>query len=72
MDNKIIERLEKFEKQKKKQLERQNKYMQEKYDRIALLLPKGSREKISNKAAEKGYKNITEYLKSLIDADLNA
>lgn len=72
MDNKIIERLEKFEKQKKKQLERQNKYMQEKYDRIALLLPKGSREKISNKAAEKGFKNITEYLKSLIDADLNA
>lgn len=72
MDDLQKERLEKLEKQKRKQLDRQNKYINANYDRIGIALPKGSKQKIEIRAAEKGFKNITEYLKNLIDADLNA
>ena len=65
------ELLEKFKAQKKKQLKRQNEYMMNKYDRIALLLPKGSRAELEKRMTEKGYKTITEYLKALIDNDIN-
>jgi len=72
MDDIQKDRLEKLERQKRKQLDRQNKYINANYDRIGIALPKGSKEKIEQRAAEKGYKNITEYLKNLIDTDFNA
>lgn len=69
MDDKEL--LAKYKAQKKKQLKRQNEYMMNKYDRIALLLPKGSRTELEKRMTEKGYKTITEYLKALIDNDIN-
>lgn len=69
MDDKQLKEYEKLKAQKTKQLKRQNKYMQEKYDRIALLLPKGEKEKILNIAINRGYKNITDYIRELIKKD---
>ena len=71
MEEKEIEKLQKIAEQKRKQLDRQNKYMREKYDRIALMMPKGMREIINNRASEKGYKTITDYLKALVEKDIN-
>lgn len=59
----------KLKAQKEKQLKRQNEYMKNNYDRIALLLPKGSREKLTKKAAAAGFKTITEYIRNLIEQD---
>lgn len=70
MDDKIIREYEKLKAQKEKQLKRQNEYMKNNYDRIALMLPKGSREKLTEKAAAAGFKTITEYIKALIENDL--
>lgn len=70
MDDKILKEYEKLKAQKEKQLKRQNEYMKNNYDRIALLLPKGSREKLTEKAAAAGFKTITEYIKALIEKDL--
>ena len=70
MDDKMIKEYEKLKAQKEKQLKRQNEYMKNNYDRIALLLPKGSREKLTKKAAAAGFKTITEYIKALIENDL--
>ena len=69
MDDKIIKEYEKLKAQKEKQLKRQNEYMKNNYDRIALLLPKGEKEKILNNAVNKGYKNITDYIRELIKKD---
>lgn len=70
MDDKMLKEYEKLKAQKEKQLKRQNEYMKNNYDRIALLLPKGSREKLTEKAAAAGFKTITEYIKALIENDL--
>lgn len=71
MEEKELEKLQKLAEQKRKQLDRQNKYMRDKYDRIALMMPKGMREVINNRAKEKGYKTITDYLKALVEKDIN-
>ena len=68
--NDQLARLEKLEKQKKKQLDRQNNYIKNNYDRIAFVIPKGQKEKITARAAALGYKNITEYIRALLDKDL--
>ena len=69
MDDQILKEYEKLKAQKEKQLKRQNEYMKNNYDRIALLLPKGSREKIQLTAINKGYKTITDYIRGLIEKD---
>ena len=54
----------------KKQYSRQNTYNAAKYDKIGLMLPKGSKEKIKAAAAEKGVSVnafITEIIKKEID-----
>lgn len=63
---------EKLRKQKQKQLKRQNEYVKQNYDRIGLAIPKGQKAIIENRAKEKGFKTITEYLKALIDSDLKS
>ena len=49
----------------------QNEYIKNKYDRLALALPKGYKAIIDNRSKEKGYKNTTDYIKALIDQDAN-
>lgn len=63
-------RLEKLEKQRKKQLARQNNYIKNNYDRIGFVIPKGQKEIIAARAAALGFKNIADYIKELITSDL--
>ena len=72
MDENEKNRLEKLEKQKRKQLDRQNKYINANYDRIGIVVPKGQKAIIENRSKEKGFKTINEYLKALIDSDLKS
>jgi predicted DNA binding CopG/RHH family protein len=51
------------------QIAYQNNYIKEKYDRINLLVPKGGKEKIKQKAAEAG-KSVNEYINELIEREL--
>lgn len=51
------------------QIEYQNKYIKEKYDRVGLTMPKGKKEVIKARALEKGM-SINEYINSLIDKDM--
>ena len=47
----------------------QNDYIKNKYDRIALALPKGYKAVIDFRSKKKGFKNTTDYIKALIDQD---
>lgn len=49
----------------------QNDYIKNKYDRIALALPKGYKAIIDSRTKTNGFKNTTDYIKALIDKDLN-
>lgn len=46
-----------------------NDYIKEKYDRINLMVPMGTKEAIKSQASTEG-KSINEYIKGLISADL--
>lgn len=50
-------------------MEYDNKYIKENYDTIKLLVPKGEKEKIKQKAETKGYKSMSDYIKILIRND---
>jgi predicted DNA binding CopG/RHH family protein len=47
------------------QIEYQNNYKREKYDRIEVVLPKGRKEELKRKAKEKGM-SMSEYINSVI------
>lgn len=48
-----------------------NDYMKNNYDRIVLLLPKGYKDALNRKAKENNFKSINEYLKAVIEKDIN-
>ena len=52
-----------------KQYRRQNKYNAEKYDKIGLMLPKGSKEKIKAASAEKKM-SVNAWITELIKREL--
>lgn len=47
-----------------------NNYQRENYDRIALNVKKGEKEKIKKYAEIKGYDTITEYIKAILYEDM--
>ena len=47
------------------QIEYQNKYIKEKYDRVGLTMPKGKKEVIKARALEEGI-SINEYINALV------
>ena len=49
----------------KKQFDRQNNYNKENYDRVGTVLPRGSKERIKEKAAQTG-ETVNAYLKRII------
>jgi len=61
---------EKLRKSHEKQLKRQNEYIKNNYDRFGFALPKGQKAIIENHYKSRGFKNITEYIKALIENDL--
>ena len=66
MDEKQLARLEKLEKQKQKQLARQAEFFKNNYDRIAFVLPKGSREKIRDFFKPQGLESLADIFKYLL------
>lgn len=46
-----------------------NKFNREKYDRITVMLPKGTKEEYKTQAKNKGFASLTQYIISLLDAD---
>lgn len=53
------------------QIEYQNKYIKEKYDRVGLTMPKGKKEIIKARALEEDM-SINEYINALIDKDIQS
>jgi hypothetical protein len=53
------------------QIEYQNKYIKEKYDRVGLTMPKGKKEVIKARALEECM-SINEYINALIDRDIQS
>jgi len=53
------------------QIEYQNKYIKEKYDRVGLTMPKGKKEIIKARVLEEGM-SINEYINALIDKDIQS
>lgn len=48
-----------------------NDYNKKNYDIIKMSFPKGYKNKITIQANNSGYKSISEYIRMLIDADIN-
>ena len=46
IDKKELEKLKKIEESRKKQLNRQNQFIADNYDRVSVTLPKGTKEEI--------------------------
>lgn len=59
-----------------KKLKARNKYInewqKEKYYRLTVLIPKDQKEVLYNTACSKGFKNISDYIKALIDQDASS
>lgn len=70
-EKKRLELLEASEKKLKDRYKYQNDYIKNNYDKIVLTIPKGYKKEVENRAESKGFKKITEYLKALIENDLN-
>lgn len=60
---------DKLKRQKEKQLTRQNQFFAANYDRIAFVLPKGSREKIRQHYKQKGLDSLADIFKYLLTLD---
>ena len=69
INEKQLARLEKLEKQKQKQLSRQADYFKNNYDRIAFVLPKGSREKIRDYFKLQGLESLADIFKYLLEKE---
>ena len=48
-----------------------NQYQKENYDRITILRKSGEKERLTNIAKEKGYRNLTEFINACIDEKIN-
>lgn len=69
-DKNRLENLEEIEKKYKARNKYINDFQKVKYDRVICLLPKGQKEEITKRIKEKGLANISDYLRGLINADL--
>lgn len=70
-EKKRLEELEELEKKVKARNKYLNDFQKSRYDRLVLLLPKGDKQKVENAAKNRGFRTTTDYIKSLIETDLN-
>lgn len=70
-EKKRLEELEELEKKVKARNKYLNDFQKSRYDRLVLLLPKGDKQKVENVAKTRGFRTTTDYIKSLIETDLN-
>lgn len=54
-----------------KQLDRQNSYAKDNYDKIGIVVKKGRKPEILEHAKKMGFKNMTQYITHLIDEDMS-
>ena len=69
MEDQEKQELEKLRTQRKKQLNRQNKYISEKYDRLNFTVKKGYKDIICNHYSKQGYMNLSQYITALLLRD---
>lgn len=55
---------------KEKQIRRQNNYIKEKYDRITIALPNGTKDRYQKHAVSRGYKSLTAIIVDLLENDI--
>lgn len=65
------EELEKIAEKYKKRNQYINQWQKDKYYRLTVLIPKEQKETIIETAKEKGFNTVSDYIKSLIDKDIN-
>ena len=65
-----IKEYEKLKSQKQKQLDRQNNYNKNNYDRVGVVLRKGEKDRIKAHYIEKGFASFNEYIVKLIYDDM--
>ena len=61
---------EKLKSQKQKQLDRQNKYNKNNYDRAGVVLKKGEKDRIKAHYIKRGFSSFNEYVIALIYDDM--
>lgn len=52
------------------QFKYQNEYNKEKYDRLTLVMPKGKKDKVKQRAVELN-KSVNSYINDVLDKDIN-
>ena len=70
-DKKRMEELEEIEKKYKSRNKYINDYQKNSYDRVTVLFQKGQKSEIEKTALKKGFKNISDYIKFLVENDKN-
>ena len=65
------EELEKIAEKYKKRNQYINQWQKDKYYRLTVLIPKEQKDTITGTAKEKGFNTVSDYIKSLIDKDIN-
>lgn len=71
MDNNRLKELEEIEKRFKARNKYNTDYQKNNYDRTVILFDKGQKKQVDEIAKRKGFKSITEYVKYLIEKDIN-
>lgn len=62
--------LEKLKTQRDKRNQRQQNFVKNTYDRLAIFVPKGDKAKIEDFAKSHGYRSINAYVTALIQRDM--
>lgn len=65
-----LEDYEKMKAQREKRLNRQNAYNKNNYDRLAVVLKKGEKEKVEKHYKSKGFSSFNAYITDLIYNDM--
>lgn len=69
MENDRIKELEEIEKKYKTRNKYINNYQKNNYDRVVVLFPKGTKQQLETKSQSKGFKNVSDYIKFLVEND---
>ena len=65
-----LKEFEKLKSQKQKQLDRQNNYNKNNYDRVGVVLKKGEKDRIKEHYLKSGFSSFNEYIVKLIYDDM--
>lgn len=69
-DSSRLEELQKIEEKYKKRNKYINEWQKNNYYRLTVLIQKDKKQEIEKRSLQKGFKNVSDYIKALIDNDL--